>query len=90
MFRACGSMLSFVLVVCSAAVVPADASSSGEAPWDALNRQECYEECNFQWGRDIEACSRKKNPEKREQCYAEANNRYAQCRRDCDKKYPED
>ena len=50
---------------------------------------ECLEDCAYRHGREIEACSRKRDKKKREACYAKANERNARCRRDCAKKYPE-
>jgi hypothetical protein len=54
--------------------------------WPA-NLQECLEDCAYQHGRDIEACSRKKDKKKREACYAKANDKHATCKRDCEKKF---
>lgn len=51
------------------------------------NLQECLEDCAYQHGRDIEACNRKKDKKKRPECYAKANEKHAQCKRDCEKKY---
>jgi hypothetical protein len=53
------------------------------------NLRECLDECEYQKGREDEACSRKKDPIKRKQCFAEANDKYAKCKRECHKKYPE-
>jgi hypothetical protein len=49
--------------------------------------KQCYEDCAYQLGRDIEACTRKRDPTKRPACYDQANQKHAKCRRDCDKKY---
>jgi hypothetical protein len=49
--------------------------------------KQCYEDCAFQHGRDIESCRRMKDPTKRSECYDRANQTHAKCRRDCEKKY---
>lgn len=54
--------------------------------WPA-NLQECLEDCAYQHGRDIEACSRKRDKKKKEACYAKANDKHANCKRDCEKKF---
>lgn len=51
------------------------------------NLQECLEECAYWHGREIEACSRKKDRKKREACYAKANDKNAKCKRDCEKRF---
>lgn len=49
--------------------------------------KQCKEDCAYQHGRDIEACSRLRDPTKRPACYDKANQKHATCKRDCEKKY---
>jgi hypothetical protein len=51
--------------------------------------RECLDECEYKKGRDDEACARKRDPIERKQCFAEAMQKYADCKRECHKKYPE-
>ena len=53
------------------------------------NLRECLDECEYQKGREDEKCARKRDPIKRKQCFAEANRKYAECKRECHKKFPE-
>jgi len=53
-----------------------------------LNLEECYEDCAYVHGREMEACSRKKDRKKRNACYDQANQKHAACRRECKKKFP--
>jgi len=62
-----------------------DEDTCGPSP---ANLEECYEDCAYQHGRDMEACSRKKDPKKRPACYEKANRKNADCRHDCEKKFP--
>lgn len=80
--------------------VSAEAADSGpvllEIPWNErsgkapspTNRQECYEECDYQYGKDTEKCKRlPKN--KRPECYSKALAKRTECRNECEKKFPE-
>lgn len=68
-----------------------------DTPWNEkegriptpTNLRECLDECEYEKGRADEACSRKRDPIKRKKCFADANNEYAECKRECHKKYPE-
>lgn len=51
--------------------------------------RECLDECEYKKGREDEACVRKRDPIERKKCFAEAMQRYADCKRECHKKYPE-
>jgi hypothetical protein len=49
--------------------------------------KQCKEDCEYQHGRDDEACKRLKDPGERAECYSRANDKAATCRRNCEKKY---
>jgi hypothetical protein len=67
-----------------------------DTPWNEkegklptpTNRQECYEDCEYQYGKDTERCNRKPKKD-RPACHSKALEKRTKCRKDCDKKYPE-
>jgi hypothetical protein len=92
--RAAVGLVLAVVVVCPFAPAFAGIREGGKSggggssyKYPPANLQECLEDCAYQHGRDIEACSRLKDPKKRPACYDAANQKHAQCKRDCEKKY---
>lgn len=86
-------------VICTLALFAARAgilTGPSETPWNEkegklptpTNRHECYEDCDYQWGKDTEKCNRlPKN--KRPECHSKALARRSRCRHACDENYPE-
>lgn len=86
------SIGAWFALICGVSLTMAGGSFAGEAEGripTPTDLRECLDECEYQYGREIEACSRKRDPTKRQECYAKANDRYAQCKSTCREKYPE-
>lgn len=91
---------SLFAAACTLAFLPVRAGASEpiflDTPWNERegkiptpnNRQQCYEDCEYDYGKETEKCNRlpkKKRPE----CHSKALAKRTKCRDECEKKYPE-